>query len=128
MGGLGDVRKGVRLGEALLDKLACAVDVGARLEHEHDRRQSGHRLGADDLDSLHAVEKVRLERNGDELLDLFCGEAERLSLDLCVRWAELWEDIDRRVAQLDDAYNHHADGDADDEESEAQARPDDRAD
>ena len=42
VGGFGDVRQRVRLGEALLDELAGAVDVGARLEDEHDRRQAGN--------------------------------------------------------------------------------------
>src|SRR3712207_6906540 len=39
------------LREALLHELTAAIDVGALLEHEHDRRQAGERLRADDLDA-----------------------------------------------------------------------------
>ena len=118
----GDVRERVRLGQALLDELAGAVDVGARLEDEHDRRQAGQRLGADDLHALDAVEQVRLERNGDQLLDLVGRQAERLGLDLHVGRRELRQHVDRRVAQLHDAYDHHAHRHADDQQPETQAR------
>ena len=59
-------------------------DVGAALEEHRDRRQARHRVRADRLDALDAVEQVLLERNGDQLLDLGGRQAERLGLDLDV--------------------------------------------
>ena len=51
-------------------ELAGAQDVGPALEEQRDRRQARHRVRADRLDALDAVEQVLLERNGEELLDL----------------------------------------------------------
>ena len=85
VGGFETFGSGVRLGQALLDELAAAVDVGPGLEDEHDRRQAGKRLRADHVDALDAVQQVRLERDGDQLLDLLRRQPERLGLDLDVR-------------------------------------------
>ena len=86
-GALATFGKRVRLGQPLGDDLARLEDVGARLEDQHDRGEPGDRLGADLVEERDAVEQVRLERDGDELLDLFGRQAERLGLDLDVRAA-----------------------------------------
>ena len=61
--------------------------------------------------------EVLLERDGDELLDLGGGEAERRRLDLDPRRRELREDVDRRRPQLRDAEDHQRDRGQDDERS-----------
>ena len=77
------------------------------------------------VDALRAVEEVGLERHGDELLHLLGGQPERLGLHLDVGRRELRQHVDRRVAQLQDADDHDADRNADDEQPEPQARFDD---
>ena len=42
----------------------------------------GNGLRADRVDALDPVQQVRLERDGDQLLDLLGRQAERLGLDL----------------------------------------------
>ena len=113
--------------QALLHELAGAVDVGPGLEHEHDRRQAGQRLRADDVDALDPVQQVGLERDRDQLLHL-SAESPSASVWISdVRRRELGQHVHRRVAELGDADGEHARGDGDDEEPEPQARPDDRA-
>ena len=123
---LRDVRQRVRLRERLLHELARLVDVGAGLEHHHDRGQARNGRRAEGVDPLHAVQQVRLQRNGDQLLHLFSGEAERLGLHLDVRRRELGQHVGRRIPQLRDADDHDAGGDTEHEQPEPQARSDDR--
>ena len=96
IGGFGHVRQRVRLGQPLLHDLAGPIDVGAGLEDQDDGRQPGDRLRADLVDARDTVEQVGLERDGDELLDLLGGQAERLGLDLDVGRGELGQDVHRR--------------------------------
>ena len=128
MGASDTLGQGVSLGEALLDELPCPVDVGAGLEDEHDRRQAGHGLRADDVDALHPVQQVRLERNRDELLDFLGGEPERLGLDLGVGGRELGEHVHRGVAKLDDADGDDAHGRPHHQQAEPQAGTNDCSD
>jgi hypothetical protein len=55
--------------------------------------------------------------NGDELLHLLRGQPERLGLDVCVGRCELGQHVDRGIAQLSDAHDHHAGGECDDASS-----------
>ena len=99
--------------------------VGAGLEEQDDRRHARDGLRAQDRRALGAVEQVGLERDRDELLDLLGGEPERLRLHLDVGRRELGEHVGRRLVELQDAEDHDARGDADDEQPEAQAPADD---
>jgi hypothetical protein len=112
---LGHVGQRVRLRQALLDEGAPLVEVRARLEDQDDRRQARDGLRSDRVDARDAVEQVGLQRDRDELLDLVGRQAQRLGLDLRVWRRELGQDVDRRLAQLDDAEGHHASGDDEDE-------------
>src|SRR5215216_1927624 len=116
----------MRLGQAFLDQLPGAVDVSTGLEDEHDGRHAGHGLGPDHLGAPHAVQQVGLQRNRDELLDLFGGEPERLCLDLRVRRAELREDVHRRPTQLDDSHHHESECEPEYQQREADAESDNR--
>jgi len=112
----------VCLGHPLLHHLPRGVQVGARLEGQVDRGQPGHRGGVDAVQPGHAVEQVLFERDGDELLDLGRGQAERLGLYLHRRGRELGIDVDGRGPQLGDAEHHDAYGQRHGQAPEPQAR------
>ncbi len=112
--------------DALLHELPRVEDVGARLELELDRGQLGHRLGANQMQSVEPVERL-LERNADQRLHLGGVEPEADRLDLDARWRELREGVHRHVAQLLDAEEHHGGAERDHEQPELHARADDPA-
>ena len=57
-GGLETFGQRVRLGHPLGDQLAGPVQVRARLEDHHDRRETRYRVGADRVEERDAVEQV----------------------------------------------------------------------
>ena len=95
--------------EALSNQLTASVDVGAGLEDHHDRGQPGQRFRSDHVHALDPVEQVLFQRNSDQLLDFLSGEAQRLGLNLRVRWAELRQHLQRCAAKLHDANRQDAD-------------------
>ncbi len=96
----GHVRQRIRQGQAFLDHLAGFHDVGAALESEHDRRQPGHRLGADRFQPRHAAQQLfQIER--DQAGHLICGQADCFGLNHHYRRRELGKDVDRHLLQLD---------------------------
>ena len=113
-------------GEALCNQLARLEQVGPTIEDELNRRELGNRLRTGDVEARHAVEDV-LERNGDQSLDLGCREAQAGSLDLYARRRELREGVNRALAKLLDAEEHHRRGEPNDKESVLGARGDEPA-
>ena len=82
-------------GKPLGDLLAVAVDVGAPVELDIDDREpdAGDRAHAGDAgQAVH----LRLDREGDELLDFLRREAFRLGHDGDGRPVEVGEHVDRR--------------------------------
>ena len=109
-GGLAQVgRVGVTCAMRSCDQLASRQLVGPALEDELDRRELGDRLRAQLVEAGHPAELL-LDRNGDQLLDLVRGVAERDRLDLDPRRRELGEHVDLRAGNLGDAEDHHRRG------------------
>ena len=94
--------------------------VGAGLEQHLDRRQVGKALGAHDVETIDAVERL-LQRNGDEGLDFLCGETQAGGLNLDARRRELGKDVHRHAAELRHAEQHHRRGDRQHDEAKFQA-------
>jgi hypothetical protein len=115
-----------QLRDALLDELPRAHLIRAALEDELDRGELGDRLGPQLVEPLVAVE-LFLDRDGDELLHLAGGVAERDRLDLDSRRRELGEDVDLGARDLGDAEGHHRGGGEQHEPPESQALSDDPA-
>ena len=99
--------------------------VGAALEDE----LGSTRAATTDLErsSSRPVDPVELllDRDGDQLLDLVRGVAERDRLDLDLRRGELGEDVDLRVRDLRDAEDHQRRGGEEHQPPEPQASRDD---
>ena len=126
-GGLAHVGMfGSNLRDALLDELAGPRLVGALLEDQPDRGQLRDGLRAQLLQARDALQHL-FDRDGDELLDLGRGVAQRDRLDLDLRRRELGEDVDLGAGDRDGAEDHEARGDEDDEPAVAQAARDDPA-
>ena len=83
--------------EPLGDQLAVAVDVGAPVELDIDDRQADARDRAHARYAGHAVH-LRLDREGDELLDLLRREALGLGHHGDGRAVEVGKDVDRQCA------------------------------
>ena len=88
-GGLDTLGRACGLRHPFGDQLPRPVQVRARLEDHHDRRQPRHRVGSDLVEERDAVEQVRLQRDRDQLLDFRRRQTQRLGLDLDVGRAEL---------------------------------------
>jgi hypothetical protein len=114
-----------RLGQPLLHHLAGVEHVGAGLERHDDRGEPWERHRLDLVEEGDAGQQVLLERDRDQLLDLFGGEPQGLGLHLDDRRVELRQDVHRRPAGLDDPEDHQADRRGHDEAPEFEARSDD---
>ena len=112
--------------EALLHQLPGMQLVGPHLEDEADRRQTGDRLGAQDI-KLRRAPELLLQGQGDQVLHFGRGHADAFGLDLHQGRRELREDIDRHGAYALRAEVHQRRRDGDHQETELQAGPDDPA-
>jgi hypothetical protein len=111
-------------GEALLDELPRAVEVGPALEVELDRGDLLDGVRAHLVEALDAVERV-LDRNRDQLLDLDRRVPGRERLHLDDRRRELGKDVQRRVTRREEPEHQGGGGAEDREPAEAQAPCDD---
>ena len=122
------MRQRVRLRHALLDQLSGSETSvpGSKTSTIDDT--PGYRLRADGRPTpCTPFSRFRLERTVISCSTFLGGEPERLGLDLGVRWAELGEDIDgaSRSWTMPRTVTPTR---GDDEQPEAEARPDDGAD
>ena len=104
------------------DDLARPDRVGPRFEGQDDRREARNRLGLDRLQPCDAVEEVRLQRNGDELLDILGRQAERLGLDLDVGGRDLGQRVNRGDRKRHRAEDDQPAGDTQDQQPESHAQ------
>jgi hypothetical protein len=84
--------------ESLGDDLSCIQQLGPGLEGHDHRRQSREGRGFDLVEERNPVQEILLQRNGDQLLDLRRGEAERFRLDFDLGELELGKDVDPSLA------------------------------
>jgi hypothetical protein len=103
-----------------------AHGIRPRFEDHLDPGEPGNRLGPDVVEPGHPIEQVLLHGNGDHLLDFRRGEPERFGLNFHSCRDELRQDVHRHSSHFADAENYHAHGDCYDEESQLQARFDNR--
>jgi hypothetical protein len=74
-------------GEAFLDELASAEQIGPFLKNQDHGRKTKNRLGANRLQPRNSVQRI-LERHGDKALDFFGGETGSFGLDFDQRRRE----------------------------------------
>ena len=104
------------------DLLPVEVDIGAPVELDVDDGQAHARDRAHAHDPRHAVHR-RLQRERDELLDLFRGQALGLGHQSDGRPVEVGEDVHRQTAQRDRAIDDEDERCRQHEQAVAQARP-----
>ena len=91
-------RQPSRLCHTFLDDLP-SKQVGTGLEDHLDGGETGDRFRAHGIEPGRPGQQVLLQRNGDQLLDLSRGQAERLGLHLHGGGREFSEGVDLRRLQ-----------------------------
>ena len=107
--------------QPLRDALPRVKDIDFVGELDVDHRQAGNGLGADRVQPIGAVDRV-FDRVGDELLDLFGGEAGRLGLNVHRGRHKFGEHVQRRGPQRPQASQQRQQGERRESSGEADAK------